>query len=109
MPLEKAASSRVVAVVSSVILLLSGRTRRPPKPRLSARCPPTIGRRGDFCTDDKVADLCGYEPFYRGRSDRVSASAAVGKPPELRGYSGSPRSPVLYPSLPRMPRAMSGM
>ena len=66
-------------------------------------------RGGDFCTDDKVAGLCGYEPFYRGRSDRMSAPAAVGKPPERREYSGSPRSPVLYPSLLRMARAISGM
>src|SRR5215218_7110019 len=100
MPLAKAASSRVVAVVSSVILLLSGRTRRPPKPRLFARCPPTIGRRGDFCTDDKVADLCGYEPFYRGRSDRLQVRLVGSLHPgalvlvELADPGAAPEPPV---------------
>src|SRR5919107_3908618 len=105
MPLAKAASSWVVAVVSSVILLLSGRTRRLPKLRLSARCPPAIGRGGDAVDRTEVAALCGYEPFYHRHLDRMSAPAADGKPPKRRESSGSPRSPVLYPSLPRMPRA----
>src|SRR5215216_292166 len=109
MPLAKAARSRVVAVVSSVIILLSGQTRRPLKLLLSARCPPAIGvGRGDS-VGRTVADLCGYDPFYHGHSDRMSAPAAYGKRPKRRESSGSPGSPVLYPSLPRMARAMSGM